>query len=72
MSLFGSVSTPAHAGASDETLDSRSAEIDDVKLHYLTAGHGPPLILLTDALRKYLTMSGSILLNAAGAEIQSI
>jgi pimeloyl-ACP methyl ester carboxylesterase len=44
--LFGSVSTPAQAGASDKTLDSRSAEVDGVKLHYLTAGHGPALVLL--------------------------
>jgi pimeloyl-ACP methyl ester carboxylesterase len=29
-----------------ETIASRSAEIDGVKLHYLTAGHGPSLILL--------------------------
>ena len=28
------------------TIASRTAEIDGVKLHYLTAGHGPPLILL--------------------------
>src|SRR5260370_40657774 len=30
----------------DNTIVSRTAKIDGVKLHYLTAGHGPPLILL--------------------------
>src|SRR5258708_19699281 len=30
----------------DKTIVSRSATIDDVNLHYLTAGHGAPLILL--------------------------
>ena len=32
--------------ATDQTIVSRTAEIDGVKLHYLTAGHGTPLILL--------------------------
>src|SRR3984893_42836 len=31
---------------SDKTIISRTSEIDGVKLHYLTAGRGPPLILL--------------------------
>jgi pimeloyl-ACP methyl ester carboxylesterase len=30
----------------DETIVARSAEIDGVKLHYMIAGHGTPLILL--------------------------
>jgi pimeloyl-ACP methyl ester carboxylesterase len=30
----------------DETIVSRTTEIDGVKLHYMTAGHGTPLILL--------------------------
>jgi pimeloyl-ACP methyl ester carboxylesterase len=38
--------TKAYAGAADETIASRTAEIDGVKLHYLTAGRGTPLILL--------------------------
>jgi pimeloyl-ACP methyl ester carboxylesterase len=38
--------TNAYADAQDETLVSRSAEIDGAKLHYMTAGHGSPLILL--------------------------
>jgi pimeloyl-ACP methyl ester carboxylesterase len=29
-----------------ETISSRTADIEGVKLHYLTAGHGPPVILL--------------------------
>src|SRR3982074_96091 len=37
-------STRAYAAA--ETITSRTAEIDGVKLHYLTAGKGPALILL--------------------------
>ncbi len=32
--------------AADATIVSRSAKIDGAKLHYTTAGHGPPLILL--------------------------
>src|SRR5271170_8030167 len=38
--------TKAYADAQDETIASRTAEIDGVKLHYMTAGHGTPLILL--------------------------
>jgi pimeloyl-ACP methyl ester carboxylesterase len=44
--LSSAFSTRAYAAASDETIASRTAEIDGVKLHYLTAGHGPALILL--------------------------
>lgn len=32
--------------APESTIDSRTASIDGVKLHYLTAGHGPAVILL--------------------------
>ena len=39
-------SSKAFGQARDETIVSRTAEIDGVKLHYLTAGHGTPLILL--------------------------
>src|SRR5271168_868253 len=38
--------TKAYADAQDETIVSRTAEIDGAKLHYMTAGHGTPLILL--------------------------
>jgi pimeloyl-ACP methyl ester carboxylesterase len=36
----------AYGQAADETIVARSAEIDGVKLHYMIAGHGTPLILL--------------------------
>src|SRR5271167_4349763 len=35
-----------YADASEKTIASRTAEINGVKLHYTTAGHGTPLILL--------------------------
>ena len=39
-------STPATAQPAGKTIASRTAEVDGVKLHYLTAGSGPTLILL--------------------------
>ena len=39
-------SSQAYGQATAETIVSRSATIDGVKLHYLTAGHGSALILL--------------------------
>jgi pimeloyl-ACP methyl ester carboxylesterase len=39
-------SSKAYGRATDETIVSRTAEINGVKLHYKTAGHGTPLILL--------------------------
>ena len=39
-------SSQAYGQAAAETIVSRSATIDGVKLHYLTAGHGSALILL--------------------------
>ncbi len=36
----------AMADAPEKAIASRDAEIDGVKLHYLTAGHGPAVILL--------------------------
>jgi pimeloyl-ACP methyl ester carboxylesterase len=39
-------SSNACGQATDATIVSRSAEIGGVKLHYMTAGHGTPLILL--------------------------
>src|SRR3984893_16406705 len=39
-------SSKAYGRATDETIVSRTAEINGVKLHYLTAGHGTPLLLL--------------------------
>src|SRR5271165_2786843 len=38
--------TKAYADAQDKTIVSHTAEIDGAKLHYMTAGHGTPLILL--------------------------
>ncbi|MCU1306700.1 MAG: Alpha/beta hydrolase [Acidobacteriaceae bacterium] len=44
------LSTPffsaAQAKPSDKAIASRTAEVDGVKLHYFTAGHGDPVILL--------------------------
>ena len=40
------LSGSAHAGAADNAVASRRAQVDGVSLHYLTAGHGPPLLLL--------------------------
>jgi len=46
--LFVSIafSAKAYGTPADTTVASRTAEINGVKLHYLTAGHGTPLILL--------------------------
>src|SRR5260370_20445331 len=41
-----SLSSPVHADMPDKTFVSRTAEIDGVKLHYTTGGHGTALILL--------------------------
>jgi pimeloyl-ACP methyl ester carboxylesterase len=44
--LSGGFSSKVLADAQAETIASRTAEINGVKLHYFTAGHGTPLILL--------------------------
>jgi pimeloyl-ACP methyl ester carboxylesterase len=44
--LSGGLSSKVLADAQGETIASRTAEINGVKLHYFTAGHGTPLILL--------------------------
>jgi pimeloyl-ACP methyl ester carboxylesterase len=44
--LFTGFSNDTAAYAQDETITSRSAKVDGANLHYLTAGHGTPLILL--------------------------
>src|SRR6266481_967140 len=41
-----SLSGKARAGATDEKFVSRVAQVEGVKLHYTTGGHGTPLILL--------------------------
>lgn len=43
--LFSTVAWE-EAYAARETIASRFAEVDGVKLHYLAAGHGPAVILL--------------------------
>ncbi|HEY3205054.1 MAG TPA: alpha/beta hydrolase [Thermoanaerobaculia bacterium] len=44
--LSASFAATAHADGLDNAIESRSAEVDGVKLHYLAAGKGSPLILL--------------------------
>jgi pimeloyl-ACP methyl ester carboxylesterase len=44
--LTPAFSALAVADSQDETIASRTAEVDGLKLHYLTAGRGSPLILL--------------------------
>src|SRR4030081_3132654 len=46
LSFFTASPVTVHADASNTTIASRNAETDGVKLHYLTAGSGPSLILL--------------------------
>ena len=44
--LFSVSSSKVYEAAANETIVSRTAGINGVKLHYITAGHGAPLILL--------------------------
>ena len=44
--LIASFSAATGDSPPESTIDSRTASIDGVKLHYLTAGHGPAVILL--------------------------
>jgi pimeloyl-ACP methyl ester carboxylesterase len=44
--VLSTTSLKVYGQATDETIASRAAEIDGVKLRYMTAGHGTPLILL--------------------------
>ncbi|MGH9503041.1 MAG: alpha/beta fold hydrolase [Terriglobales bacterium] len=50
LSLFAvillSFSFPARAAASDSAIASRNATVEGVALHYLTAGHGPMVVLI--------------------------
>jgi pimeloyl-ACP methyl ester carboxylesterase len=39
-------STPACGETSDKNIISRTADVEGVQLHYMTAGHGPTVILL--------------------------
>lgn len=40
------ISRKAYGDEKDEAIASRSVEIDGARLHYMTAGHGAPLLLL--------------------------
>jgi pimeloyl-ACP methyl ester carboxylesterase len=50
LAIFGllvlSMAFSAPAQAVDESIASRTAQVDGAKLHYMTAGHGPALLLL--------------------------
>src|SRR2546421_4114506 len=52
--FFASFSAAAYADTADKTFVSRTAEIDGVKLHYTTGGHGPALILLHGYAETYV------------------
>jgi pimeloyl-ACP methyl ester carboxylesterase len=54
--LLPAFSTKATADAQDKTIASRTAEIDGARLHYMTAGHGTPLILLHGYAETSLTV----------------
>src|SRR3979409_1596747 len=44
--VFALLAAPTFAETSDKNIVSRTAKIDNLELHYLTAGHGPTVILL--------------------------
>src|SRR5437868_3857323 len=44
--LLLTVSLAANAHAATEAITSKTTEVDGLKLHYLTSGHGPAVILL--------------------------
>jgi len=44
--VFALLAAPIFAETLDKNIVSRSAKIDNLELHYLTAGHGPTVILL--------------------------
>ncbi len=44
--VFAAFSVPIHAETSDKNVVARTAKVDNVQLHYLTAGRGPAIILL--------------------------
>lgn len=46
LATFLCPSTPVHAQGSARAIASRTGTVDGVKLHYLTAGNGPAVILL--------------------------
>jgi len=44
--ILASLSVTAHAAVADNPITSRTAKVEGGELHYLTAGHGPAVILL--------------------------
>jgi pimeloyl-ACP methyl ester carboxylesterase len=46
LTLFLSAAAVAFPGSGDDAIAARDAEVDGVKIHYLTAGRGPTVILL--------------------------
>src|SRR6266446_2771990 len=44
--MFALFTVPIYGEPSDKNIMSRTAEVDGVQLRYLTAGHGPTVILL--------------------------
>jgi pimeloyl-ACP methyl ester carboxylesterase len=44
--LFAVLAASSYAETSDKNIVSRTVEIDGVQLHFMTAGHGPTVILL--------------------------
>jgi pimeloyl-ACP methyl ester carboxylesterase len=44
--IFFSVALASGANATNRTIASRDAVVEGIKIHYLTAGHGPAVILL--------------------------
>src|SRR6266436_864658 len=46
LSVFAALLSTAGANAQDKTISSRAEEVDGLRLHYLTAGKGPTVILL--------------------------
>jgi len=44
--MFALFAVPIYGDSSDKNIMSRTAEVDGVQLRYLTAGHGPTVILL--------------------------
>jgi pimeloyl-ACP methyl ester carboxylesterase len=46
LSIAGAISTVANGNPDDKAISSRTAEVDGVQLHYLTAGQGPAVVIL--------------------------
>jgi pimeloyl-ACP methyl ester carboxylesterase len=46
LSIASAISTAASGNPDDKAISSRTAEVDGVQLHYLTAGQGPAVVIL--------------------------